>query len=117
MWAESTPKGGVKERRISSIYALIFETKSILSDRACVDLESLSILICVFLCFGYKITKKPRNPSDNLVHTSTLQRLSELSTIKIHKDRRGVFIRFLIKGGQRLVDYLMATPLVIGATG
>ena len=71
MWAESTPKGGVKKRRISSIYALNFETKSILSDRAWVDLESLSIFFCVFLCFGYKITEKQWNPSDNIVHAST----------------------------------------------
>ena len=68
----STPKGGVKEHRISSIYALNFEAKSILSDRAWVNLESLSIFFCVFLCFGYKITEKPWNPSDNLVHASTL---------------------------------------------
>ena len=47
----------------------------------------------------------------------TLQRLSELSTIKIHKDRGKVFIGFLVKGGQRRVDYLTAIPLVIGATG
>ena len=66
----STPKEGVKERRISSIYALNFKTKSIPSDRAWVDLESSSIFFCVFLCFGYKITGKPLNPSDNLVHAS-----------------------------------------------
>ena len=66
MWAESTAKGGVKERLISSIYTLNFETKSILSDRAWVNLESSGIFFCVFLGFGYKITDKPRIPSDNL---------------------------------------------------
>ena len=34
--------------------------------------------------------------------THTLQRLSEFSIINIHKDRRGDFIGFLIKGVQRL---------------
>ena len=57
MWAESTQKVGVKERRISSIYTLNFETKNLLSDRAWVDLESSSIFFCVFLCFGYRITE------------------------------------------------------------
>ena len=55
MWAESTAKGGVKERRISSIYTLNFETKSILSDRAWVNLESSGIFFCIFLGFYYKI--------------------------------------------------------------
>ena len=34
--------------------------------------------------------------------THTLQRLSEFSMINIHKDRRGVFIWFFIKGVQQL---------------
>ena len=72
MWAESTAKGGVKERRISSIYTLNFETKSILSDRAWINLESSGIFFCVFLGFGYKITDKPRIPSDNLDPASRL---------------------------------------------
>ena len=71
MWAESTAKGGVKERRTSPIYTLNFETKSILSDRAWVNLESSGIFFCVFLGFGYKITDKPRIPSDNLDPAST----------------------------------------------
>ena len=66
MWAESTAKGGVKEHRISSIYTLNFETKSMLSDRAWVNLESSGIFSVFFLVFGYKITDKPRIPSDNL---------------------------------------------------
>ena len=71
MWAESTAKGGIKERRISSIYTLNFETKSVLSDRALVNLESSGIFFCVFLGFGYKIIDKPRIPSDNLDPAST----------------------------------------------
>ena len=63
--SRNTVKGGVKERRISSIYALNFGTKSILSDRAW-NLESSGIYFCVFLGFAYKITDKPRIPSDNL---------------------------------------------------
>ena len=76
MWAESTAKGGVKERRISSIFTLNFETKSILSDRAWVNLESPGIFFGVFLGFGYKITDKPRIPSDNLDPASMLFRIN-----------------------------------------
>ena len=73
MWAESTAKAGVNERRISSIYTFNFETKSILSDRAWVNLESSGIFFCVFLGFGYKITDKPWIPSDNLDPASTMK--------------------------------------------
>ena len=72
MWAESTPKGRLKESRISSIYTLNFETKSTLSDRAWVNLGSSSIFPRVFLVFGYKIIEKPQNPSDNLDLTSSV---------------------------------------------
>ena len=53
------------------MYTLNFETKSILSDRAWLNLESSSIFSSVFLGSGYKITEKPRIPSDNLDPTST----------------------------------------------
>ena len=53
------------------MYTLNFETKSILSDRAWVNLESSGIFFCVFLGFGYKITDKPWIPSDNLDPAST----------------------------------------------
>ena len=42
-------KEGVKERLISSIYTLNFETKSILSDRPWVNLESSGIFSVFFL--------------------------------------------------------------------
>ena len=58
-----------------------FETKSILSDRARVNLESSSIFFCVFLGFGYKITEKPRFPSDNLDPAS-----SKGNYVKPHSD-------------------------------
>ena len=75
MWAESTAKGGVKERQISSIYTLNFETKSILSDRPDLTLNLRVFFFCIFLDFGYKITDKPRIPSDNLDPASTVEYL------------------------------------------
>ena len=83
-------KGRGQKRRISSIYALNFETKSILSDRAWVDLESLGIFFCVFLCFGYKITEKPRNPSDNLVHAS-IELVAYFGFVLVQKHTSGPF--------------------------
>ena len=47
-----------QKKRISSIYAFNFETKSILSDKAWVDLESLSIFFLFFLGFSYETTEK-----------------------------------------------------------
>ena len=97
MWAESTAKGGVKERQISSVYTLNFETKSILSDRAWVNLESSGIFFCVFLGFGYKITGKPRIPSDNLDPASIAESCGQISLdIDINK----YFTDLLTLGGK-----------------
>ena len=84
MWTESTAKGGVKQRRISSIYTLNLETKSILFDTARVNLESSGIFFCVFLGFGYKIIEKPQIPSDNLDPASSDFTDKEMNKVWTH---------------------------------
>ena len=59
-------------------FILWISTKCILSDKAWVNLESSGIFFWFFLGFGYKITEKPRIPSDNLDPASSLQYFSSI---------------------------------------